>query len=454
MLDELRALVGEGACSDAPEDLIHWGRDWTRAIAPRPLAVVWPATADHVGAIVQLCARHGISVVPSGGRTGLAAGAVASNGELVLSLDRLRQLGPVDALNCSVTVGAGVPNQVLQDHCLPYALCWPIDLASKGSSSVGGNLATNAGGIKVLRYGHARNWVLGLEIVTARGQLVQLGGALHKDNSGYALQQLVVGSEGTLAIITAATLALAPLPRPTQVGLVACHDLQAVLTLFGAAMSAGLHLHAFEYFSGYCLEQVLAHTGLPRPVATAPAYALVQCELRSGFDLASWLVAHAGVRDGTVAGDHAQAAKLWQYRERITESLQAAKPHKNDIAVPVSALPEFAERLQVWLRRTRPGWQVAVFGHVGDGNLHINTLRPLGMADAAFLDACAQADSELFELVAQFGGSLSAEHGIGLHKKAHLAITRSHAEIGLMRALKLAWDPQGLLNPGKIFDMR
>lgn len=460
---ELVALLGPEAVSQDPAELSHWGRDWTRVTAPMPWAVCWPRSTAEVAAVMHWCHTRHVPVVPSGGRTGLAGGAMATAGELVLSLDRLRLLGPVDVLNRSVAVGAGVPNQLLQDHCAPHGLWWPVDLASKGSATIGGNLATNAGGLRVVRYGHARKWLLGLEAVGANGQILSEMRALHKDNSGPDLAQLLVGSEGTLAVITAATLQLAPLPGPTAVALLACASVQAVLEVLARVHQHQLDLHAFEVFSDLCLGHVMHHTGLPQPLqARLPFYALVEIglgssggaqELTRRNSVEQWLerlLADGVVADGALAQDPRGAQKLWAYRERITESLQHWTPRKNDISVPVSRLHEFTVELQAWLQTSRPGWHVALFGHVGDGNLHLNALRPDGMEMAQFQGLCDEADDKLYRMVARFGGSVSAEHGIGSIKRRWLPLFRSEGELRALAAVKCALDPAGILNPGKV----
>ncbi len=452
----LQARLGSRFSTD-PEHLRTWGCDWTRAFAPQPAAVVWPADTSEVADILALCSHHHLAVVPSGGRTGLAAAAVATNGEIVLSLDRLQHLGPVDLAGRTVTVGAGVANQALQDHLRPFGLWWPVDLASKGSAQIGGNLATNAGGLRVLRYGHARHWLLGVQAVTMAGEVLELGGPLVKDNSGYALAQLLAGSEGTLAVITQATLALAPLPGPTQTLLLACPSLAAVVETLTWLRGRPIVIDAFEVFSEFCLQHVARHTGQRRPLpTTAPWYALVEFEDPQSLEIdtiLTGLLEGGAVSDGAVAVDRQHSARLWQWRERITESLQAFTPHKNDIAVPVAALPAFGADLLAWLDQQPQPLPVAVFGHVGDGNLHINTLRPAEWTTERFALACKSLDDDLFALVAAHRGSISAEHGIGLVKKPWLHLTRGPAELAVMRATKRAWDPQGLLNPGKIFDL-
>jgi FAD/FMN-containing dehydrogenase len=455
-IGELAALVGAAAVSQDPSDLQHWGRDWTRVHEPRPWAICWPRDTAEVAAVLRWCHANRVAVVPSGGRTGLAGGAVAAAGELVLSLDRLRDLAPVDAVGRTVQVGAGVPNQLLQDHCAPHGLWWPVDLAAKGSATIGGNLATNAGGLRVVRYGHARKWLLGLEAVTAAGEVISGLRALPKDNCGPDLGQLLVGSEGTLAVITAAVLQLTALPGPTAVALMACADATAVLGVLASVRHARLDLHAFEMFSDLCLTHVLRHTGLPAPLGTRqPLYALVEVGLEAGGQqaLEHWLetaMADGMAVDGALAGDRREAARLWAYRERITESLQEFSPRKNDVSVPVARLPQLLAELDRWLAQSRPGWEVALFGHVGDGNVHLNALRPRDMPMAEFQAACDEADGQLYEIVARMGGSVSAEHGIGLIKRRWLPLVRSPQEIDTLRAIKRAMDPQGLLNPGKL----
>ncbi len=461
-LAALREVMGpEGVLTD-PDDLLTWGRDWTRIYTPAPCAAVLPESTEHVVAIVQLCRKFGVPIVPSGGRTGLAAGAVAMHGELVLSLARMDHIGPVDTLGQSIRVQAGAINQAVQDACRGVGLQWPIELASKGSAQIGGNLATNAGGLKVIRYGHARHWVLGLQVVTAAGEVLELGGALEKNNSGLDLRQLFIGSEGTLGIITQATLKLAKRPGHVDVLLFGLPDLPAVLRLFEVArQTAPGTIQGFELFTAFCLERVIAHRKFKPPLGKAfPCYALLELETTPGADgragLDAWLARlldQGVVQDGTLAQDPQQARQLWSYRESITESLAANRPHKNDIALPVAGLAAFVQDLETTWHAARKDWPLALFGHVGDGNLHLNTLQPEGMASEDLAMRTAAADAELFALVQRHGGSISAEHGIGLVKKPYLQFGRSFAEIAMMRAVKQALDPTNLLNPGKIFDL-
>jgi FAD/FMN-containing dehydrogenase len=439
-------------------DLVTYGRDWSREIAPAPCALARPRTTDEVVRLVRLCGEHGVPIVPSGGRTGLAGGAVAANGELVLSLERMRAMHPVDVVGGTVRVQAGAVTQAVHEHCAPCGLTWPVDFASKGSSTVGGNIATNAGGVKVIRFGLTRRWVLGLQVVTAAGVVLELDGALEKNNTGIDLRQLFIGSEGTLGVITEATLKLAKLPGRHDVLLFAVRDLGGVVRLFREARSAPFTLSAYEMLTEASVARVVAHRGLRRPLASgAPYYALVELEDAPREALEAWvesLLAGDRIVDGVLAQHAGEARDLWTLRESIGETLAATGyPHKNDVSLPIAALEAFCGELEEVFARRYPGWEVFVFGHIGDGNLHVNVMKPADMAPAAFTERTEEADRALFDLVRKYGGSISAEHGIGLLKKPWLGWSRTPDEIEAMRSIKRALDPGGLLNPGKIFDI-
>ncbi len=452
----LRARFGTGdLLSVEPDDLEAYGRDWTRVHTPAPCALARPRTVAEVQALVAFCAEYDLGVVPSGGRTGLAGGAVAADGELVLSLERMRHLDPVDTLGQTVRVEAGAVTAAVHAHCAPYGLTWPVDFASKGSSQVGGNIATNAGGVKVIRQGLTRQWVLGLEVVTAAGKLLRLNGALEKNNTGPDLRQLFIGSEGTLGIITAATLKLARIPRRHDVLLFAVDDVAAVLRLFGAVRAGPFTLSAYEFFTQQCADRVARHRGMRPPFEDEhPCYALVEFEDSDPEAVTAWaagLFESDLVRDALLARDSSQAAALWSLRESISESLSGTGlPHKNDIALPIAALDPFCARLDALFADRYPGWEVCLFGHIGDGNLHVNAMKPEGLSRQEFLAQTAEADHSLFALVRDHGGSISAEHGVGLLKRPYLEYSRGPDEIALLRALKAALDPQGILNPGKV----
>jgi FAD/FMN-containing dehydrogenase len=465
-LARIRASIRDDLLSVEPSDLTEYGRDWTRVVAPAPSAVAFPRSTDEVSRLLAICSDEGLCVVPSGGRTGLAGGAVAAAGELVLSLARMRRLDEVDRLGGTVRVQAGAVTEAVHHHAAPEGFTWPVDFASKGSSTVGGNIATNAGGVRVIRYGLTRQWVLGLEVVLASGQVLSIGGALEKNNTGLDLRQLFIGSEGTLGVITEATLKLAPLPGATAVMLLGVRDVAAVLALFREARRAPFTLAAYEFFSQRCLDRVLSHRKLRAPTAErCEHYVLIEAEGEGRTEadgarllerLEPWVTgifASGLAVDGTLAQHGTEARDLWALREGISECLSATGlPHKNDVALPIGGLAAFTAELDAVFTRRYPGWEICVFGHVGDGNLHINVMKPEALSREDFYAKTKEADRDLFELVARHHGSISAEHGIGILKKPYLPYSRSEAEMAVMRQVKRALDPRGILNPGKVLD--
>ncbi|APR87876.1 D-2-hydroxyglutarate dehydrogenase [Minicystis rosea] len=444
--------------STEPGDLATFGRDWTKVIEPRPAAIASPRTTAEVSRLLRLAQEHRVAVVPSGGRTGLAAGAVAANGELVVSLSRMRRMDPIDLLGSTVRVQAGAITEAVHQHAAEQGLTWPVDFASKGSSQVGGNIATNAGGVKVIRYGLTRQWVLGLEVVLAGGEVLELNGALEKNNTGLDLRQLFIGSEGTLGIITEATLKLTRPPEKLDVFLFAVPDLAAVLALFREARRAPFVIMAYEFFTEKCLARVRRHRNVVTPLAQASDYyVLLEVERGEPEVLEAWIASlfeRGLVEDGTLAQHAKQAAELWTLREGISESLSATGlPHKNDISLPIRELEAFCADLERFFANEYPGWEIALFGHIGDGNLHVNVMKPDAMDRAEFLRHTKAADHHIFALVQKYRGSISAEHGIGLLKKDYLGYTRTPAEIALMKGIKKVLDPHGIMNPGKVLDV-
>lgn len=437
------------------DTLATYGKDWTRVHDPAPGAVVFPRSTSEVAAVLAICHRHDVAVVPSGGRTGLAGGAVAANGELVLSLEKMRAIGPVDTVGLTLRVEAGAVTEAVHEAAAAHGLTWPVDFASKGSSHVGGNIATNAGGVKVIRYGLTRQWVLGLTVVLADGTVLELNGALEKNNTGVDLRQLFIGSEGTLGVITEATLKLARSPGHLDVFFFGVSSLAGVLGLFEAARRGPFVISAFEMLTDRCLARLERHRGLRSPLdRPASHFVLLEVEAHDRERLEGWLeeiVDAELVVDGVLAAGREQARALWALREGISESLSATGlPHKNDVALPIAALPAFCDALEALFEARYPGWEICLFGHIGDGNLHVNVMKPDAMSKAAFLDRVHDADRSIFELVGDHRGSISAEHGIGLLKREWLGYSRSPAEIALMRAMKSVFDPRGILNPGKV----
>ncbi len=430
-----------------------YGRDWTHLRAPAPSAVLFPRNTSQVQEIILRARQDGFALVPSGGRTGLSGGAVAADGEWVISLEKMRSLGTVNPTEACIQVEAGVITATLQQAASAAGLFYGVDFASAGSSQVGGNIATNAGGIRVLRYGLTREQVLGMTAVTGAGEVLELNHALIKNATGYDLRHLLIGSEGTLAIITAATLKLWPRPPLRDVMLLAVPDDQAIMALFASARQA-MNLSAFEFFSQACVEHVCAHAGLPAPLESPTAfYALLEFDQLDETGLTEWFeqAMEAGwISDGLISQSDEQAKQMWAYRERISESIAARKPYKNDIAVRVSAVPALLAELDELVQQQYPDFEVLWYGHIGDGNLHLNVLKPDEMDLNAFKAQCEQVNELVFAVVQKHSGSISAEHGVGLLKQPWLAYSRSEAEIALMRALKQQFDPDGILNPGKL----
>ena len=456
VISALQAEFPADAISTDASDLAEYGKDWTKVISPAPSAILFPKSTQEVSRMMQIASEHNQPVVPSGGRTGLAGGAVASKGELVLSLSRMRKMGGIDFAGNTLTVEAGAVTQAVHEHCAPHGLTWPVDFASKGSSHVGGNIATNAGGVKVIRYGLTRNWVLGLRVVLASGEILNLNGALEKNNTGIDLRQLFIGSEGTLGIVTEATLKLTRVPDALSVMMFAVSSLEGVLNLFAEAKRGPFTIMAYEFFTDVCLARLMKHRNVRSPFS-APSlyYVLLEAEKAEESALLAWVesVFERGLAsDGTLAQHASQAAELWTLREGISESLSATGfPHKNDIALPIASLDAFCKEFTTVFESRYPGWEICIFGHVGDGNLHVNVMKPDSLEKADFVKQTKEADRDMFALVKRHGGSISAEHGIGLLKKDYLGYTRTESEIALMRAMKNVLDPKGILNPGKIF---
>lgn len=459
--------MGESLTSDIPlkknqiteerDDLRAYGTDWTRLYEPKPRAIVFPEGVSDLVALVKWARKTKTPLVPSGGRTGLSAGAVAAKGEVVISLDRMRKILNFNAVDRLVHCEAGVPTEALQDFVKQKGFLFPIDLASRGSSQIGGNISTNAGGTKVIQYGHTRDWIAGLKVVTGTGDVLNLNRCLVKDNSGYDLKQLFIAAEGTLGIIAEAYLRLTDEAPETSVMLLATENLQNVMEIL-QLFRARLVLTGFEFFTDIALGYVMKAQNYEAPFQKRyPIYALLEFENPKGelTDLALELFEQAQssswVIEGVMSQSREQAETFWKYRENISESLAPLKPYKNDISVQISAMPRFVEECEALLTSKYPRIEFVWFGHIGDGNLHINLL-PKGQSEVDFRKVIEPMSHDLFGLLKKFNGSLSAEHGIGLVKKPYLTYTLSPEEISFMKGIKRVFDPDGILNPGKIFD--
>lgn len=443
-MKELQEIVGASHVLVDPDLRAPYETDWTGRFTGRAACVVRPATTGEVAAVVAACAKAGTAIVVQGGNTGLVGGAVPGGGEVLLSLARLRDLDPVDRLESQVTAGAGVTLETLQEHARAAGLDFGVDLAARSAATVGGLVATNAGGIRVLRYGSMRSQVTGIEAVLADGSVVSRLTGLAKDNTGYDLPQLLCGSEGTLAVVTKVRLRLVPLLTARTVALVAVAGTEAALDLLAAARDRLPALSAAEIFYADGLSLVRAHAGLAAPFPDDhPAYVVLECAARVDptDDVLEMLSGCDAVADATVASDAAGRARLWAYRETHTEAINAAGvPVKLDVSVPLAEFPSLVARLPATVTDVAPAARTVLFGHVNEGNMHVNVLDAGDRAEAV--------SDAVLTLVAAHRGSISSEHGVGRAKVPWLALSRSAAEIDAMRRIKAGLDPAGLLNPG------
>jgi FAD/FMN-containing dehydrogenase len=460
LIAELRRLLGERHVLTAPEDVAPYCTDWRGRYVGSALCVALPGTTEEVAAVVRACVAVGVAIVPQGGNTGLCGGATPVGGEVVLSLRRMNRIRAVDADNNSITVEAGCTLHAVQQAAIAADRLFPLSLAAEGSATIGGNLSTNAGGVQVLRYGNARELTLGLEVVLADGRVWNGLRALRKDNTGYDLKHLFIGAEGTLGLITAATLKLFPLPRYHATAWVALADPAAAVRLLGRLRDvAGDNVTAFEIVGRPALDLVLKHISKARePFAAKPAWQVLvelsgtRDDLTTTLEQALHEAAAAGiVADAALAASETQVAALWALRENVSEAQKIEGVSiKHDIAVPVSRIAEFIARGDAALLAAFPGLRIVCFGHIGDGNLHYNQSRPDAQSNADFVAQTAAVNRIVHDLVAELGGSISAEHGLGQLKRQEVLRYKSEIEMDMMRAVKQALDPCGLMNPGKL----
>lgn len=460
LLGDLRAVVGEHNLLSLADDMAPYVTDWRGRYSGVPLCVARPGTTEEVAAVVRLCAEAGVPVVPQGGNTGLCGGATPIGGELLISLSRLNRIRAVDPDNNSITVEAGCILQAVQQAAAVADRLFPLSLAAEGSATIGGNLSTNAGGVQVLRYGNARELVLGLEVVLPDGRIWDGLRALRKDNTGYDLKHLFVGAEGTLGLITAATLKLFPRPQVYVTTWVSVKDPAAAVQLLGRLRHhVGDNVTAFELISKAALDLVLRHIPASRPPLP-------------GFDAWQILIEVSGTRgdlgelveqvlteaveaglagDVVVAASEAQARALWALRENISEAQRIEGVSiKHDIAVPVSRIAEFIQSADAALTKEFPGLRIVCFGHIGDGNLHYNQSKHEAQANQEFIAQTPMVNRIVHDIVHALDGSISAEHGLGQLKREENRRYKSEVELDLMRTIKQALDPRGLMNPGKL----
>lgn len=462
-VEALRALLGPAHVLQGA-DAAPFERDWRKRYEGRALAVAKPGSTAELAALVKLCAAHGVAIVPQGGNTGLVGGSTPdeTGRQLLLSLARMNRIRELDAANLTLTVEAGCVLQAVQEAAAAQDLLFPLSLGSEGSCTIGGNLASNAGGTQVLRYGNARELCLGLEVVTAQGEIWDGLSGLRKNNSGYDLRDLFVGSEGTLGIITAATLKLYPKPLAQMTALAACDSLESAVALLGLAQArAGSGLTGFEVMNAFSLSLVRRHFAqLPQPLPESPWTVLLELSDAEGelharalFEaLLEQALERGLILDAAVAESLEQSRGLWHLRESIPlAQSQEGLNIKHDIALPVSRIPRFVAETDASLQAAIPGVRLVNFGHLGDGNLHYNVQAPQGQDPALFLrEQEPRVNALVFDAVMAHGGSISAEHGIGRLKREELARRGHPVALDLMRAIKKALDPQGLLNPARV----
>ncbi|HKY94743.1 MAG TPA: FAD-binding oxidoreductase [Kiloniellales bacterium] len=464
LLAALRQALGPDSVVTDPERLAPWLRDERGRFEGKALCLLLPKDTAAVAEAVRFCGRHRHPIVPQGGNTGLAGGATPfdSGREVLLNLGRLKRLRALDPEGFTITVEAGMTLKEVQEAAAAADRLFPLSLGAEGTCQIGGNIATNAGGIHVIRYGNTRELVLGLEVVLADGSLWQGLKALRKDNSGYDLKQLFIGAEGTLGIITAATLKLFPLPRAQATAMIAVESAAAAVSLLARARSeSGERVTACEIMGRQGLDFARRHVpGLPRPLDPLPPWSLI-LELSAGRReepvaetleaILAEALAEGLATDAVVAQNEAQAADFWKLREAI---VWAQKPEgasiKHDVSVPVASVPRFLDEALAAVAAQVPGLRPVPFGHLGDGNIHFNVTKPEGMEDARFLAEGERMNARVHDIALALGGSISAEHGIGRLKIGENLRTKDPVAIRLMQSLKQALDPEGLFNPGKV----
>ncbi len=453
--EELKSFLSESQILKDPKSLEFYGRDWIRLYKADPSLVVFPQKTEETVKLVQWAGKHKIALVPSGGRTGLSGSAAAVQKEVVVSFEKMNKLIEWNEAEETLTVEAGCITKEVQKWVHEKGFFFPVSFAAEGSSQIGGNTATNAGGVHVIRYGSTRNWIRGLEAVTGKGEVLQLGRGLIKDAAGYNLLHLFIGSEGTLGFITQVTLAVAVQPKPLNVFLLGVPQLNNLIEIY-SRFKKNVPLHAFEMMTDPALHYV-QKMGKNLPLSKkSPYYVLMEMEesyQEKALLIFEKLMEEGKIEDGTLSQSTEQAQEIWALRENISESIASYTPYKNDVAVRISKLPEFLDQTSALLKKEYPEYQVVWFGHIGDGNLHINILKPENTAEGEFIKNCERVNQLLFSKVKEFGGTISAEHGVGLLKKPHLHYTKSQEEIRYMKEIKKIFDPDNIMNPGKIFNV-
>jgi FAD/FMN-containing dehydrogenase len=457
-IEDLKKILKPQQITEDPSDLAAYGKDWSIYFPAKPLAVVFPESQNDLIQIVEWARKTKTALVPSGGRTGLSSAATASNHELVVSFDKMNKILDFDEVDLILRVQPGVILQTIQEYAQNKGFYFPVDFGAKGSCQIGGAVSTNAGGVKVIRYGMMRSWVTGLRMVTGAGDALYLNKSLKKNATGYDLRHLVTGSEGTLGLISEIELQLASKPAPLHVLLLGLDDLSRSIEVY-KAFNKSLVVTACEFFSDFALDKVLeAHPTLSAPLSDRyPYYLLIELEETSAdfqdkIEAVFTSCLETGIiADGTISQNSQQNEDFWALRERISESISPFSPYKNDVSVRTSKVDQFVKEADTLIKKEYPHFSVVWFGHIGDGNVHINILKPDTLSKEQFIEECRKVDTLLYGLVARYDGAISAEHGVGMAKKQFLSFSRSQAEIEIMKKIKAAFDPDNIINPGKIF---
>jgi glycolate oxidase subunit GlcD len=456
IISNLIKILGNDSVLYDEQSKYIYGKDLTQNYTPNPQAIVFPKKADDVCKIVQLANATMTKLVPSGGRTGYSGGAVAKDQEIVVSFEKMHRIIKFNKEDKIIICEPGVTIKTIQDFALKNNLFYPIDFASTSTCQIGGNIATNAGGIKVIRYGLTREWVCGLKVVTGNGDLLELNYGLIKNATGYDLRHLFIGSEGTLGLITEASLRLTDLPLETKVILCAVSNRNHFIDILNI-FSASLQATAFEFFSELALLRMREESKLKHPFSTStPFYILLEYETNKEADrlakeIIKKCVATKIITKALISKNSQQAAHFWRFRKEISMSLAKYSPYKYDIAVLPSNIPSFIKKVESLFNKIYPALEIVWFGHIGDGNLHLNILKPAKLSNKRFFSYCNSMSEALYSLIQEYRGAVSAEHGVGLLKKDFLCYSKNEVEINYMRSLKQVFDRNNIMNPGKIF---
>ncbi|MFV0530628.1 MAG: FAD-binding oxidoreductase [Flavobacteriales bacterium] len=443
------------------DQLEQYGKDAASFFKVDASLIIFPKNTNEVADIIRWANQEKTAIVPSGGRTGLSGGATATNNEVVLSLEKMNREIQFNEEEQTIEIEAGMITQVLQEKAKEKGLIFPIDFAAVGSSQIGGNIATNAGGVHVIRYGMIRNWITGLKVVTGKGEVLNLNKGLIKNNTGYDLKNLFIGSEGTLGIITEATIQLTQAPQKKYTFLLGFNQLHTSLTLLKWFKSE-VELSAFEFFSDQALQYALDEGGVKFAMENRTLFyvivefekllnPLISTKEETENYITKKLFALDLIQDGIVAQSEEERTKIWKHRENIPSAINRFLPYKNDVSVRISHIPKFIKDLEKLTGCEYPDLKIVWFGHLGDGNLHLNILKTKNLSLEEFEHTCNLISIKIYQLIKKFNGSISAEHGVGLIKKKHLHFTKSQEEIEYMKQIKAVFDPNCILNPGKIF---